>query len=145
MFCPTAWEQVWIPENILNRLDVPGELLHQVVETLEKLGVLVRVRNSLESSEAASYQIVPERLGKVIEEKLEREQKRYEQAQWILRRDLKVWQEMDAYMVQHHFDRIHSVRSHLRVTLDEARLMLRCALIYEDERTQGASRYWLRG
>ena len=131
-------------QDILNRLDVPGELLHQVVETLEKLGVLVRVGNSLESSEAASYQIVPERLGKVIEEKLEREQKRYEQAQWILRRDLKVWQEMDAYMVQHHFDRIHSVRSHLRVTLDEARLMLRCALIYEDERTQGASRYWLR-
>jgi tetratricopeptide (TPR) repeat protein len=131
-------------EEILNRLDVPAEQLHQVIATLEKLGVLVRLRNSLETSDAAKYEIVPERLGKVIEEKLEREQKRYEQVQWILRRDLKVWQEMDAYMVQHHFDRIHSVRSHLRVTLDEARLMLRCALIYEDERTPGASRYWLR-
>ena len=123
-------------EDALLRFDVSEQSLLTVLHRLESTKLV-------EASSSGSYEILPSHLAAIVEERMELEQKKHVAAERMLSRDLKLWQEIEAYMPRQHFERIHAARRQLRVSEAEAQLMLRCALLFHGGCHLNATRYWL--
>jgi len=112
-------------------LDVLGNLLNENPKILRE-------------TESSRYEVVPAQLTLVIDERIERDRQRNQPAQSLLRQAVRVFRERGVPLSEQEFSKLHRQRSSLRVTEEEARLMLGCALVYEDPHLEVATQHWLR-
>ena len=98
----------------------------------------------LRETESSRYEVVPAQLTLVIDERIERDRQRNQPAQSLLRQAVRVFRERGVPLSEQEFSKLHRQRSSLRVTEEEARLMLGCALVYEDPHLEAAVQHWLR-
>lgn len=119
------------------RFDAAKTVVDKVVRSL-----LDHHLEVLRSAGAGRFEVVPAQLALVIEEGIEREQQRTQQAKSLLRQAVQVFQERGVGLTELEFNRLHRQRSDLRVTKEEAELMLGCALVYEDTNLAPAVRHW---
>jgi len=112
-------------------MDVLGSLLDQDPKVLRE-------------TDPGRYEVIPAQLTPVVNERIERDRQRTQSAQSLLRQAVRVFRERGVPLSEPEFTKLHRQRSSLRVTEEEARLMLGCALVYEDPHLEAATQHWLR-
>ncbi len=122
-------------EELALRFEASPEAIQQVVSWLEQSrGVLTRCDGR--------YRLTPRQLALAAAARLARDGAAKSQA--LLRTGVKQFCDTESLLSEHHFKRVHADRRSLRVSDEEAKLMLRCAIAYECHATAGATAYWLR-
>jgi hypothetical protein len=120
------------------RFDVPPETPGQVMTWIEDSTGLVR------KDKLGGKVIRPRQLPTVIQARRERDRDADEHLVLILRQGVRHFADTSSCLSESSFRKVHSRRSTIRTSEDEAKLMLRCALAYEDARTPQATEHWLR-
>jgi HEAT repeat protein len=90
------------------------------------------------------YGLAPPQLAAAVEQKRRRETSAVEHVRATLHQGVRNFTVSEALLSPQGFKRIHALRSAIKVSDEEATLMLRCALAYEDGQLPGAIDYWLQ-
>ncbi len=124
--------------DVSHRFDVPMDVPSRV------LGWLKEDRRILRASSDGGFDVVPGQLVAAAEARAQREADAAEQSRWILRQGVRHFADGDALLSEQSFKKVHAHRSALIVDPEEAALMLRCSLAYENDLLAGATEHWLR-
>lgn len=135
---PAATTQAIDVAAVANRFDVPVDAVERVLVWLETTRRLAQPRAT------GGYDLVPPQLALAASARREREATLDEHQRWILRQAVRHFLESDALLSEQSFRRLHQHRSALAVTDEEAKLLLRCAIVYEDNSLAGATDHWMR-
>jgi hypothetical protein len=120
------------------RFDVPQGTATAVLRWLEYTRRIVQRRASGE------YVLVPPQLALAIRAREGHDAAVSARHRELLRRAIRRVQDVEAVVSERAFRQIHADRTRLKVGDEEAAVMLRCAIAYENPTAKGVTQYWLR-
>jgi hypothetical protein len=124
--------------DVSNRFDVAPEVPAQVLHWLTDRRHILRVGRD------GGFSIVPGQFIAVADARARRDADVAEPLRRLLRQGIQHFADGEALPRSKVSERCTTHRSALKVTAEEAALMLRSALVYEDDVVPGATNYWLR-
>jgi len=124
--------------------DIADRFDSSVERAAQTLGWLEQSRRIVRPCTAGEYGLVPPQLALAISTRRQRETVADEYQRWLLRVAVRNFAESEALPNEQTFRRIDAQRTKLTLAPEEAALLLRCALAYEDRPGDGGVRYWLR-
>ena len=135
----TAWGTAVDLDNVARRLGVAKDAPWRVVRWLEEERRALRPRRP-----AGGYDLMPPQLVTAVAARIRREAAASEHIHGALQQGVRTFVASEALLSLQGFKRIHGQRSAIKVNDEQAMLMLRCALAYEDAQLPGAIDYWLQ-
>ena len=125
-------------EDVAARFDAAEGAGPPIADWLEKDTALVR------KDKLGRRVVRPRQLSAVMEDRRQREVDADEHLTLMLRQGVRHFADTATYLSESSFRKIHARRTTIRANEDEIKLMLRCALAYEDARAPEAAGHWLR-